>query len=321
MEIQAKLCHNSSLCGEVGWEAVAITINIFGVIINILHLIALSRIANISGTAYLKVLQVMSVADIFSSCSNMSRKFCPFRHLFYQNSQVINAASSVLFDAPSVWRYYVLVVATIDRYTAICRPYKYNISFLTRYMTTCMLVPLMFVILSLSVRDFVFFDYVCLHTIAGPSSFLSGEGPSMFTSGLLSIPFLVTMVLSALIMAELYRMRRRSLNDQQRSITNAAKYILLLNVLFIICLSPAIMWTLYSAYGHGRAANSLGWVAVETFALYSIVNCILYGWMSKNYQQTVAKMFRISTRDVHPSVPEEITTVSNGGSQQTILRK
>lgn len=323
MDRQAQLCDVSlPVCGPLGWEVAAITINALGVLINIVHLVALSKIPNIKGTAYLKILKIMSVADVFASTSNGMRKFCPLRHQFYHHSQMITAISSTLFDSPAVWRYYVLVIATIDRHTAICRPYMYNTSLVTRYTTACMIAPLAFVIPSLAVRDIIFFDSVCVHNIAGPSSFLSGEGPSLVTSGILTIPFLITMGLSSLIMHELFRMRQRSLSDQQRSITNAAKYILRLNVLFIICLFPAILWTFHSAYGQGHVANSLGWLAVETFAVYSIVNCVLYGWMSKNYQQTVAKMFRITSPNVYPSDPEDIpTVVSTGSSQQTILHK
>lgn len=307
MNHSTELCDGvSEPCGEFKWEITAIVTNTLGIVANMIHLLILFKITNMRGTAYLRILQIMSVVDILSSLTNMLRKACSIRHFYYQTSLVISAVSSTLFDAPSLWRYYVLVLATVDRYTAICRPFQYNESLTTKRTTLCNVMAMGFVVLELAVRDFIFYDKICIDAVAGPSNIANRGGPAIYTSVVIAIPFFLTVTLSCFIMGELYRMRKRSMNDQQQSITNAAKYILILNFVFAVCLMPAVIWVLYSAVSLRNINVTFVWITVETFAAYSIINCIIYGWMSKSYQQTAARMLGLRPTSVGENLHRQI---------------
>lgn len=308
MNRKTELCDGTtSPCGMLALEIAAIVINLFGTALNILHLVVLRKIAHMKGTAYLNILLFMSITDIFSSLTYILRKLCPIRHYYYHNSLILSAVSSTVFDAPSFGRFYILVVATVDRYTAICLPFHYSKSLITTRTKACNIAVLVFGVCVLAIRDVIFYDSICLDTIAGPSGVTLPGGAAIYSSVFAVVPISIILVLSGLIMRELYKMRSRSMSDQQKSINNAAKYILIVNLVFGVCLMPVCIWLIYSSVSQDAVNHTLAWITAETFALYGILNCFIYGWMSKTYQKTLAKMVCMRSRKVMGTQNKEPT--------------
>lgn len=286
-----ELCKGTlSPCSAFTFEMTAIVINSVSILTNILHLIVLRKIkiSNIQGAAYLRIIEIMSVADIISSITAMTRTLCGLRLLYYHHSLLLTAVSSTLFDAPAMWRFYVLVVATADRYTAVCHPHRYKRSIITTRTTATCLLLFAACICILAIRDIILFDNLCLDTVLGPSSTLRSTWASIFNSAVGLIPLVLVAVLSILLIKELYRMRNRAMDNQQQSITNAAKYVLIVNTLYFTCLIPILVWIICQTYFPNDDHSIFSWVSYDLFAAYGIVNSMLFLWVSKSYRQTAA---------------------------------
>lgn len=178
------LCKGTSTpCSAFGLEMTAIIIDSVSIVCNIVHLVVIRNISDMKGTAFMRIIQIMSVVDISSSVSSILRWLCGLRKLFHHSSLLLSAVTSTLLNVPAMWRFYVLVVATINRYTAICLPYRYNSSITTTHTTACCLVLLVACIFALAARNFIFFDELCLDRVAGPSS-SGSSGASIYNSGI-----------------------------------------------------------------------------------------------------------------------------------------
>lgn len=181
--------------------------------------------------------------------------------------------------------------AVIDRYVVLRWPFDYPGTVIARLILSA---TLFFAISQRALGSyFAPHQSFCIDTIAGPGN----NARPFSTAGIYNmvltlIPPVVSLVGSILVLFELLKMRKRSLNAQQREISEAAKYIIIINTLLLLNLMPMYLSMLLGHSASPVAATSLIYVSVFSFSIYGIFNIIIYGLRYKSYRDTLRGLFR-----------------------------
>lgn len=108
------------------------TINLLAVVVNILHIVILSRMASLKGTSYYHILVHLSLADLLSTLTTFYWML-PIDLSYYSASPAALLAICVTAnDIGPAGRYSLMGASSLERYYALCKPMTYSTS---KYIT------------------------------------------------------------------------------------------------------------------------------------------------------------------------------------------
>ena len=285
---------NSSLLGDVGGgkfecvkplETFTATINLISFVINSFHLGIISRLEALKGMKYRCVLINVALADITNTIGAAILYSCnEFFLLSYTHGvpELRILISFIMFVSTYI-SFHVFLVASLEKYLAICKPFGYQSSVLVRWL------PLSFVIIWLYIFSLgMIFPLIdALNVIPGISNL---EITSFGTATFAVAPNLVSSILLIKVYKELKRMGNRSeVSAQDSEKTNAAMYLITIFTLEMIVLllnSTCIIF----AHSTGSPVLCTIWNAFIK-APHTILNTVIYGWRTQSYRQHVRKLF------------------------------
>lgn len=233
-----QICDESQpLCLDAAFESTSNVANVFGLLINGLHVIVLSRFYRKSQSSYLRLMQAIAVSDILNCITTMLTSSCPLRQQLINRSFYYSVVPVSASNAFAVWRYYLLVWATVDRFTAVCRPYDYSSSWLSTRMAPVICGSFIIFSMCASVtREALFASTICIDMLRGPLYLYPKPlAPSIYLYALVGSRILIIIGLSSAVLVEMCRMRRRSLSVQQDEVKRGAQYVVSVNALFSLC--------------------------------------------------------------------------------------
>mgnify|MGYP001794085694 CR=1 FL=1 len=267
--------------------------NVISFLINIFHLSVITRLESLKGMQYRTILINISLADmtntlivgVFHSCYDF------FFYNFAAGEPVLKIPINVMMASANYIGYYVFLVASVQKYLAICRPISYQSSSLIKRLPIAFVVAWMYVFVvtfSLAVTEDLF-------------SWSEMEGFRIDRMVLLSIPpNLITGVLLAKVYRAMKAQKRvRKAMDATRVNREERKGAMYLIIIFTL---EMIVFTLnlicFVIFYHtrtpfvGKIWN--GFIK----APYTISNTIIYGWRNEPYRRHVRRMFGCRTSSI-----------------------
>lgn len=278
---------------------VNLTLNVIAILLNILHIIVLSRMQSLQDlSTYKMVLQHIAAADLLSAASMIIRGNCELRHVMLDNVLVSAAMLSMLTDIAPTYRMYILALASCERYLAVCQPYGHTEHFINKYTRLSIggvWIVAMLVVMS---RDLIFHEHMCLHPLLGPTilkdyGVLSIDLVSTLISWLVVI---VSLVSTTEGLANLKQRRLRTYKDIQ--IITSAHFITVICLVSIIKLIPLVLIVVLYFFSINQPIfNSLAGVLC---ALYGSTNAAIYSCMVRSHRAEVRQLFCCSSREIAP---------------------
>lgn len=283
------LCRaDDSMFNPPGWEVIFLMLNITSIIINSLHLVIISQIRSLTGTAYLRLLQFLAAADIFEGFMSSIRVSNVFRNVLRINrplSACVTTLGSVL-----TLRYHFMMSAIVERAIAVCRPLQHRNHLFIRKLPVWLTCQTFFIISTSALMDVLYYKDICINTYYGPND-MNKPCPQGVMFSLRIIPSVVIIIGITKILYELQKTSGLSITNRQRERVAATKTIMILCVMIMFCLIPALVGILLRtnmAVKHSITSP----MSLLGFFVYGIANTVVYGWRNKKYRRIVAEAVR-----------------------------
>ena len=284
-----KLCPNEDLiCAGRFIEAANIGVNVISVVVNIFHMMVLSRLRWLQRQTYFFILVHISIADIASAFAMMVRSSCVINHLALSFSPLAGAAVSACVDTAGIMKWYVLSVACVERYLAVCHALRYNSFFLVNHIQKVLAFLWIPACIMMMGRDLMFRDSICINSIIGINNFTSAW-PGIISAVNLLVPSIVSIVTLTKTWQELRKMKLGIDTIDQRT-KRSAIYLMIISAVFYICLLPASVYILMMSFGFTKVKVLLVPFCI-LYSLYGVLNTLIYGWNIKSYRKAVSNLF------------------------------
>lgn len=219
----------------VGYSLAAL--NALSVIVNVIHILILSRIASLKGSGYYHILLHIAASDIYFSLIIICKMVWNDPSYFSNSSRAEFLVYYVVMDTAVYGRYCIMTVASLERYYAMCRSLRYSVSNFTRRIH--LWLPLVWFIsfLMAAIRTSVSHKYICFNSLSGPLLLGGGTAASKLVG--IFIPSLTTAILLTRVIVELFRMRNRSATQEEKQVKRATHYLISVIVLFYLHILPS----------------------------------------------------------------------------------
>ena len=270
-------------CLHPAIECIIVLFNLISMLTNILHLILLNRIASLKGTAYGIILKGLSIADLYYTLPTILQSSCTLRLAVVQRFEV--GLFFVTISGLSVYfRLFILTLASLERFLALCRPFKHSDSIFVRHMKVwsglCCVAAIAFSVRDLNIET----ENTCLDLVTGFSNCANLRGSRRCAISMVLLSSISTIFL-ILVQIQLRKMNRvsTSVNREDKELKVAALYVLAMVLVFYFCFLVAIidkiiLWAFHTS------VTGIGVVALLLNSLYGVLNTVIYGWVTPTYQ-------------------------------------
>ena len=265
-------------------------VDMVSLLINSFHLFIILRLEALKGTKYRCVLINIALTDIVTSITSAMFYSCHDFFIFnYALGEPELRIPIMVMILPSNYvSFHVFLVASMEKYLAICKPFSYQSSVLVRWL------PLSFVIVWLYI--FSLGTTVAVINVLNLIPGISNLGMTVFRTAVFAVaPNLVSGTLLVKVYKELKRMRNRSeISAQDSEKANATMYLIIIFTLeMIVFLLNCVCVIVVNSTGNSLICDI--WSGFIK-APYSILNTVIYGWRTKSYRQYVRKLFGCNQR-------------------------
>lgn len=271
-------------------DNISAAINIFAVLINVLHVILLHQVPLFQKQKYFLILIQLCIPDIV-----MSLILCVLS-LLKEPPKLVLVILFIIMQTSTICRYCALALATIERYYAVCRPFLYNTN---KLVNNIRIVSLVVWITSLLVAMSKFLE---VHGI------IDSKIGHIVMFVFLAIPTSITSYLSVRVWMELRSMAQRNTSQQDQSLKNSSRYVLLTSAMFYSILVPFFIYVIiFSASDIPVPVDNLIMgILLIAQSMYGILNVILYAVMNTTYLAPLLTLFGLrKTRSSNISISDK----------------
>ena len=274
---------------------VYIPTNTASIIINLLHLLVLRNMHGLKELNYFWVLVNLTLGDIGMSVAGILIVNCEIWNS--GNCFTIIVSYAVIGCAFQV-RYWLLTLAVLDRYYAVCKPFKYATSkFINNVGKWAAVGWILNAMLTLT-DAFLSCSRFCFDSLEEPFPELSLDVSKYLNITIILsavLPAMVSKVLLIKISVELKRMKqRRNATVEDKETQSETRYIRNVFVMFYVSIIPNLVLVIsFMIKIDTSGAVWLTSFALFTNLLYGIGNVVLYGVLHKAYVTTVKSICRL----------------------------
>ena len=307
-ESQITLCGNSTGGCDSYISAVFVAINIVSIIVNIMHILILSKIPALRKLNYFWILVNLTLVDIGASIAFAFGVSCPIYQLQVSAESMLGSIILLAaMDSTSLCRYFQLTLAGLDRFYAVCKPFDYTDSRILRNVG------------KVSLLSWILIGALCAANVALNSQKCFGEvGPFLGKLAAntnymyieialvlaIIVPSVATAVLLGKVMRELKRMKqKRNMNEEDREVRSAARYVIGTCILFYSTVALTFVFVIINLSMEIKTDLNriFQWVAVGIHAFYGIGNVVLYGLMNHAYVAKIKNIIGTRCSKVSPN--------------------
>ena len=261
--------------------------NMASIIINVLHLLILRRIPGLKELNYFWVLVNLTFGDIVMSVGVILAVNC---ELWTLRNCFISVMSLALLTCAFQVRYWLLALAVLDRYYAVCKPFKYTTSkFLKNIGKWSAVAWILNAVLALA-EVLTTCSHLCFDGVAD-SVGKTLEEVSMYSDVAVIlvavVPSMISTVLLVKTAVELRRMKQRSsATAEDKETRSATRYIICVFIMFYVSIIATAVHEGLNLTTKDSSEIDLNWltsIVLFTQLLYGIGNVILYGALNKAY--------------------------------------
>ena len=284
--------------GNLGFQCVkpfdlfTLIVNAISFLMNSLHLCIILRLETLKRTKYRCVLINIILADITNTFIMILLFSCYdfFTFNFTYGEPELQIPIAVMLIPSNYISFHVFLVASMEKYLAICKPFSYESS---RLVTR---LPLNFFIIWLYI--FVFGTGFAVIEAINPIAGMSAVGYVVLRTIVFAIaPNLLSGILLTKVYRELNRTRSQSWNSADDSEKRkAAMYLIIIFTLemIVFVLNSICIIVLYCT---GELVICKIWNGFIK-APYTMLNTVIYGWRTQSYRQYVRKVIGCNPRQV-----------------------
>ena len=289
-----QMCGDDTLSRCYTYEVakyIVLGLNILSVLVNISHIVLVRRVPELHCSTYLFILQLISVADIYSTTSLLSI-LCPLNEALLGKNIYYASLVGTIDSHGGLIRFDTLAVASLERYLYICWPIFGTLRsdrICTR-LTLVKIIALIFwttsFILSL-IENFVFNFDMCLLPFNGPST--SSSLTRILSTSYISV---LTLLMLTCHINIIYRLREAGVTreNKNKNSSRAASYIIIINIMYYVCLVPGVIIMILQPLGYAISSHAK-WVIYALYSCYGILNVVAYGLRMKSYRVVVCEIF------------------------------
>ncbi|XP_067948908.1 nociceptin receptor-like [Watersipora subatra] len=277
---------NSTFLCDTHLSGLSTSLCTTGFVINILHLIGLQVTSKSEKISYNYILIGITSTDALHGFTYGVCTSCSFKDfLWTYDSGFLNALVAVATTGTIGIRYFLLMLASLDRFYAIRRPHDYKSSRITSNIGKLSLTGII-LILVINVGFASFPDFVSFDEVFGCTINFS-ENPYMTLVGILQfvIPVSLNAVLLAMVIKKLLKMNRQPAgNGVSRDIKIATKYILGTCLMFYIALTPVLVYsTAIVTLKDKDLIRAFEWTTLFSQVVYGTANVLFYCYIYRKY--------------------------------------
>lgn len=259
-------------------------LNFISVLANLLHIVILSKMPSLRGSAYYLILVHLSLADIHYALNVITHMTWNRPSYFENVSFAAVLIYDVLLGTSTNNRFMLMLAASLERYIAICQPMKYSTSKYVSHLHIWLVVCWLLSYLLSCLKTGLSYRRLCFYSLRGPS-LEQGMEAGLISLVLKILPALISGVFLVRVMKELKRMGKNNPTQEMAQLRRATRYLITVFVIFYGCLiSPIIAFSLFIA--KVTSPNTFGYyLFYELFnSLYGCLNIVIYGWMTPAYR-------------------------------------
>lgn len=294
--VQKQKANNTMLSGVTTFFFILLRVLlVVAVIANFAHLIVLLQMKSFKSKPIGIIIICITLGDITSDFVVFVRNYTANAILTRTNFADATVYILSILDFGPMVRYYILAVASIEKYLAICHPFKYENHIIIRYIKLwCVMAWLTPLFINI-IRDSFFFGCIQYDEILGVHNV--GDVKTLpFVAFSLTLPFVTAAFCQVAMIREIRRMRQLPTfrASEDKVVTSASKYLMIIVIFFLLCLFPPVLLFILMVLGVFNYDLVALLIAVGiTSSTYGFVNIIAFTALSSSYQQKVKTMFSV----------------------------
>ena len=258
------------------------TLNAISLLVNICHLLILARMAALKGRPYKWILVHICVADIGSALVLIMVYSCLEGFVYVAMLTAEFPFTGYLVHLPIYASNWIFLVAGIEQYYSICKPLAYESS---TFVSKLSVILILMWVLS--------FCWLILHLIIVCFATSSLEATTA-AHAMLSIAAFIPLALAAVplifVVKELMKMRQKALAANQQQSLQAAAYLIIIYVIFMIFSLFDRVTSYIQIVSPGLIKFQAKRLRNVTKSLYGTLNTDIYGFRTKAYRQEMRKL-------------------------------
>ena len=263
---------------------------------------------NLRKRSYFWILFAINLADMFIAMFYMISTSCIDKKILETTHGLVLCGLIIIgAESSTLSRYFQLTLASLDRYYALCRPFKYGSSRILNNIG-----KLSFLAWTINVLLSALKVTLCSSAIRigelGP--FVNTTKYSLYLAALAVsgalLPSIATAIFFGKCLGELRKMKNRSLTDEDKEVKNATKYIIVTCILFY---SGVFLVTLHTVIKDSLDTHVSKLVFIFFIlyqSLHRIANVALFAIYTPAYVLKIRSVFeRCCKTKVHPIHSQE----------------
>ena len=251
------------------WGVSIATISAVTFIVNIFHLVIISRMRQLQGRPYRLILIHITLADIGSSLFLLTLYSCLPGYYVIKSPFVSSIVGWPLFTS-----HWIFLLAGIEQYYSICRPLLYEtVNFVQKLFPILVLTWMLTFCWSTAT---VAID-VILRSFPGSSAKVHQYLDLAFRYG----PLILAAIPLTLVLKELTRMRQMAVADRQKQSRRAAVFLIMIYSLFTTFSVFELIMNSIAVYNPSQILFSTLRLKNVTKCFYGIINTVIYGFRTK----------------------------------------
>ena len=264
------------------WGIGIATLNTISFLVNLFHLVILTRMAALKGRPCKWILVHICVADIGSALLLIMVYSCLDGYYYGMMLTAKFPIINILIRLPIHSSNWTFLVAGIEQYYSICKPLAYESStFVSKLSVILMLVWVLC------------FCWSTLHLIIARFVTSSPEATTA-ADAVLSIASFMPLALAAVplifVIKELIKMRQKVLAANQQQSLRAVVYLIIICVIFLLFSLFDLVTSYIQIVSPGLMKFPAQRLRNATKPLYGTLNTVIYGFRTKAYCQEMRKL-------------------------------
>jgi len=273
-------------------------INSVSFVLNI-HLLVLRQMTELRTTKYFWILVNITLSDIITSVLTPLYFSCELRVAIFKLPPAATYSLFLTFQGligfAVISRYSVLLIASIERYVAVCKPHGYKTNYIVRKIKICFGFAL--------ALTFIYSFLICVTHLPElcwsqlKVVFASGKS-SKLTFGLLTIPMCSTSLVITVLMVKVWKklktVTKKPIGGQRnKTLLAASKYIIWIYVMHqilnsLLAILVVLQFSIFSTF-----TFILEIVATFCVNFYGIANVIVFAYFHPKYVSKIKSILRI----------------------------
>ena len=229
-----------------------ISINVIAIIINIIHIIILKTIPGLSKRNHFWILVGITLADILVAISLALNTSCMIHDIQLSANNIVGSAFLLVGkESTAQSRYLLLLLASLDRFYAVCKPFKYGTSTVVNNLGKASLVMFIVSVVIPVVKLLAMPESLCLSNETGPVLFNDSTKNkallSVISFSLMLLPAVATAILLGNVGWELKKMKKRAGGIEDQELKTASKYVVGTCIMFYSTVVPHFLFKIAAA--------------------------------------------------------------------------